>query len=55
MSLRRPTLAALSLTSLALSAAVPDDFEPLDRGDDLSQFALVGIEEGMISVKDDEA
>ncbi len=55
MSLRRPTLVALPLSTIGLSATGPDDFKPLVRGDDLSQFELVGIEGGMISLKDDEA
>jgi hypothetical protein len=54
MSRRPSPLAALLLAALGLSPVAADDFEPLVRGREPSQFVLIGIGPDTIIVEDGE-
>jgi hypothetical protein len=54
MKQRLPSLAAAVLAVLAVSALAADEFEPLVRGRDASQFHLVGIGPETITIEDGE-
>jgi hypothetical protein len=54
MSRRRSRFAALLLAALGFSMIAADDFEPLVRGREPSQFELVGIGPEAIAIEDGE-
>jgi Domain of Unknown Function (DUF1080) len=51
---RRPRLAALVLAAFGISTVAADDFEPLVRGREPSQFELVGIGPATLIIDDGE-
>src|SRR4029079_2917924 len=51
---RRPRLAALMLAAPGISAVAADDFEPLVRGREPSQFEFVGIGPETLTIEDGE-
>ena len=48
---RRPRLTALVLAAFGISTVAADDFEPLVRGREPSQFELVGIGPGAMIIE----
>jgi hypothetical protein len=54
MTLRRPPLAPVLLAAVGLSAVAADDFRPIVRGNEASQFELIGIGPETIRIADGE-